>query len=137
MIDFVFFLRYTYFIKSAIIQNNVFKLFCLAGISRFYTGDEATLLLAAQHMESLISKLRMVIEIMEQFPTCEEQSASGSPANVIKVQLKRHPSSINLKEYFGGDIEIEPHALVLSIEKFLIVRDYGRVRRDDFDDCLE
>lgn len=74
-------------------------------------------------MESLIFKFQIAIEIMEQFPTCEEQSASGSPANVIKVQLKRHPSSINLKEYFGGHIEIEPHVLVLSIEKYLIVRD--------------
>jgi hypothetical protein len=55
-------------------------------------------------------------------------------SNVIKVQLKRHPSSSNLKQYFCEHIEIEPHALVLSIEKFLIVRDYGRVRRDDFDD---
>jgi hypothetical protein len=115
-----------------------FNYFALQEYLGFTPWDEATLLLAAQHMESLISKLRMVIEIMEQFPTCEEQSASGSPANVIKVQLnKRHPSSINLKEYFGGDIEIEPHALVLSIEKYFIVRDYGRVRRDDFDDCLE
>jgi hypothetical protein len=111
-----------------------FNYFPLQEYLGFTLGDEAALLLAAQHMESLISKLGMAIEIMDQFPTCGAQSASGSPANVVKVQLKRHPSGSNLKEYFGGHIEIEPHALVQAIEKYRVVRDYGRVRRDDFDD---
>lgn len=110
-----------------------FNYFALQEYLGFTPGDEETLLLASQHMD-LISKLGMAIEIMEQFPTCGAQSASGSPANAIKVQLKRHTSSNNLKEYYGEHIKIVPHALVQAIEKYLIVRDYGRVRRDDFDD---
>jgi hypothetical protein len=110
-----------------------FNYFALQEYLGYTPGNEDSLLLAAQNMESLISKLGTAIEIMEQFSTCGAQSASGSPA-VIKVQLKRHPSTSNLKQYFGGPIEIEPHALVLSVEKYLITRDYGRVRRDDFDD---
>jgi hypothetical protein len=110
-----------------------FKYFALQEYLGYTPGNEETLLLAAQNMESLISKLGTAIEIMEKFPTRGAQSASGSPA-VIKVQLKRDPSTSNLKQYFGGQIEIEPHALVLSVEKYLIVRDYGRLRRYDFDD---
>ena len=57
-----------------------FNYFALQEYIGFTPGDEATLLLAAQHMESLISKLGMAIEIMKQFPTCGAQSASGSPS---------------------------------------------------------
>jgi hypothetical protein len=42
-----------------------FKYFALQEYLGYTPGNEATLLLAAQHMESLISKLGMAIEIME------------------------------------------------------------------------
>jgi hypothetical protein len=57
-----------------------FNYFALQEYLGFTPWDEATLLLAAQHMESLISKLGMAIEIMEQFPACGAQSTSGSPS---------------------------------------------------------
>ncbi len=92
------------------------------------------MLLASQSLVNLIAKLDKEIKIMEQFPMSSPivqlyQQGISSDAN------QRHPSSNNLKQYNSGIIEIEPHhALIQSIEYFLVVRDYGRVRMDKFDD---
>jgi len=38
-----------------------------------------------------------------------------------------------VKQWKGGPVKIDPLALVQAIERYLVVRGYGRVREDDED----
>lgn len=49
----------------------------------------------------------------------------------LKCSLQRHPSCNNLKQWRGGPVKIDPLALVQAIERYLVIRGYGRVREDD------
>ncbi|PKU47913.1 e3 ubiquitin-protein ligase trip12 isoform x3 [Limosa lapponica baueri] len=51
----------------------------------------------------------------------------------LKCQLQRHPDCANVKQWKGGPVKIDPLALVQAIERYLVVRGYGRVREDDED----
>lgn len=45
--------------------------------------------------------------------------------------MQRHPSCNTLKQWKGGTVKIDPLALVQAIERYLVVRGYGRLRDKD------
>lgn len=49
----------------------------------------------------------------------------------LKCNLQRHPDCNNLKQWKGGTVKIDPLALVQAIERYLVVRGYGRLRDKD------
>lgn len=67
---------------------------------------------------------------------------------IAQCNLQRHPDCNNLKQWKGGTVKIDPLALVQAIERYLMVRGYGRIRdaesmisdddnsEDDIDDTL-
>lgn len=48
--------------------------------------------------------------------------------NVLQCQLQRHPACTTLKQWKGGPVKIDPLALVQAIEKYLLVRGFGKTR---------
>lgn len=40
----------------------------------------------------------------------------------LKCQLQRHPDCVNVKQWKGGPVKIDPLALVQAIERYLVVR---------------
>lgn len=69
----------------------------------------------------------------------------------LKCNLQRHKDCKNLKQWKGGAVKIDPLAMVSAIERYLVVRGYGRIREsttdgdisaeddnsdDDFDDNM-
>lgn len=42
--------------------------------------------------------------------------------------LQKHPSCTTLKQWKGGPVKIDPLALVQAIERYLIMRGYGRLK---------
>lgn len=49
----------------------------------------------------------------------------------LQCNLQRHPDCSNLKQWKGGTVKIDPLALVQAIERYLVVRGYGRLRDKD------
>lgn len=95
---------------------------------------------------SLVSKVNGCISHLEQFPVkvhdlpgVEGTGSRGSQAlkffntHQLKCQLERHPSCTNLRKWRGGAVKIDPLALVQAIERYLVIRGYGRIRQDDED----
>ena len=50
-----------------------------------------------------------------------------------QCQLQRHPECTTLRQWRGGPVKIDPLALVQAIERYLVVRGYGRLRQEDED----
>ena len=46
----------------------------------------------------------------------------------LQCQLQKHPSCTTLKQWKGGPVKIDPLALVQAIERYLIMRGYGRLK---------
>ncbi|KAH3807898.1 hypothetical protein DPMN_136246 [Dreissena polymorpha] len=46
----------------------------------------------------------------------------------LKCLLQKHPSCTTLKQWKGGPVKIDPLALVQAIERYLIMRGYGRLK---------
>ncbi|XP_071839072.1 E3 ubiquitin-protein ligase TRIP12-like isoform X2 [Apostichopus japonicus] len=95
---------------------------------------------------SLVSKVNGCISHLEQFPVkvhdlpgVEGTGSRGSQAlkffntHQLKCQLERHPACSNLRKWRGGAVKIDPLALVQAIERYLVIRGYGRIRQDDED----
>lgn len=92
----------------------------------------------------LVQKLNLCINQLEQFPVkCQDipgaSMAGGSRGSSalrffnthqIKCHLQRHPDCTNVKQWSGGAVKIDPLALVQAIERYLVVRGYGRTRED-------
>ncbi|XP_034951039.1 E3 ubiquitin-protein ligase TRIP12 isoform X2 [Chelonus insularis] len=110
---------------------------------------------------ALVSKLNSCVAQLEQFPVKVHDLPAGSGAgrggtsalkffntHQLKCNLQRHPDCNNLKQWKGGTVKIDPLALVQAIERYLMVRGYGRIRdaesmvsddensEDDIDDTL-
>ncbi|KAK4005152.1 hypothetical protein OUZ56_006875 [Daphnia magna] len=116
--------------------------------SEFPTSEAATHLLALTH------KLSGCINQLEQFPVrvhdlpapAGTSGASGGyfrsgtsalrffNTHQLKCNLQRHPSCNNVKQWKGGTVKIDPLALVQAIEKYLVIRGYGRIRDKDLAD---
>lgn len=110
---------------------------------------------------ALVSKLSSCVSQLEQFPVKVHDLPAGSGAgrggtsalkffntHQLKCNLQRHPDCNNLKQWKGGTVKVDPLALVQTIERYLMVRGYGRIRdaesmisdddnsEDDIDDTL-
>ncbi|XP_074658456.1 E3 ubiquitin-protein ligase TRIP12-like [Tubulanus polymorphus] len=98
-------------------------------------------------MTALVSKLILCLHQQEQFqvkvhdlPSGATSSGRGSNAlkffntHQLKCNLQRHPECTNLRQWRGGPVKIDPLALVQAIEKYLVMRGYGRVRQDADDE---
>ncbi|XP_063973938.1 E3 ubiquitin-protein ligase TRIP12 isoform X1 [Diachasmimorpha longicaudata] len=110
---------------------------------------------------ALVNKLNSCVAQLEQFPVKVHDLPAGSGAgrsgtsalkffntHQLKCNLQRHPDCNNLKQWKGGTVKIDPLALVQAIERYLMVRGYGRIRdaesmvsdddnsEDDIDDTL-
>ncbi|XP_033112984.1 E3 ubiquitin-protein ligase TRIP12-like isoform X2 [Anneissia japonica] len=94
----------------------------------------------------LVNKVNACIGHLEQFavkvhdlPGAGSSGSRGSQAmkffntHQLKCQLSRHPECTTLRQWRGGPVKIDPLALVQAIERYLVVRGYGRVRHDDDD----
>ncbi|XP_044752969.1 E3 ubiquitin-protein ligase TRIP12 isoform X2 [Coccinella septempunctata] len=98
-------------------------------------------------MSALVAKLNGCVSQLEQFPVkVHDLPAStgngrgGTSAlkffntHQLKCNLQRHPDCTNLKQWKGGTVKIDPLALVQAIERYLVVRGYGRLRDKDSGD---
>ncbi|XP_045472150.1 E3 ubiquitin-protein ligase TRIP12 isoform X2 [Harmonia axyridis] len=98
-------------------------------------------------MGALVAKLNGCVSQLEQFPVkVHDLPAStgngrgGTSAlkffntHQLKCNLQRHPDCTNLKQWKGGTVKIDPLALVQAIERYLVVRGYGRLRDKDSGD---
>ncbi|XP_014232904.2 E3 ubiquitin-protein ligase TRIP12 isoform X2 [Trichogramma pretiosum] len=110
---------------------------------------------------ALVSKVSSCASQLEQFPVKVHDLPAGSGVgrggtsalkffntHQLKCNLQRHPSCNNLKQWKGGTVKVDPLALVQTIERYLMVRGYGRIRdadsmvsdddnsEDDIDDTL-
>lgn len=95
-------------------------------------------------MSALVAKLSGCVSQLEQFPVKVHDLPASSGAgrggtsalkffntHQLKCNLQRHPDCTNLKQWKGGTVKIDPLALVQAIERYLVVRGYGRVRDKD------
>ena len=110
---------------------------------------------------ALVSKVSSCVSQLEQFPVKVHDLPAGSGVgrggtsalkffntHQLKCNLQRHPECNNLKQWKGGTVKVDPLALVQTIERYLMVRGYGRIRdseamvsdddnsEDDIDDTL-
>ncbi|XP_077104405.1 E3 ubiquitin-protein ligase TRIP12 isoform X5 [Siphateles boraxobius] len=97
-------------------------------------------------LQSLVNKMNNCLSQMEQFPVKVHDFPSGNGngsrgsqalkffnTHQLKCQLQRHPDCTNVKQWKGGPVKIDPLALVQAIERYLVVRGYGRIREEDED----
>ena len=109
---------------------------------------------AATHLQALTHKLAGCVNQLEQFPVrvhdlpapAGTSGASGGyfrsgtsalrffNTHQLKCNLQRHPSCNTVKQWKGGPVKIDPLALVQAIEKYLVIRGYGRIRDKDLAD---
>uniref|UniRef100_A0A8C5C1T2 E3 ubiquitin-protein ligase n=1 Tax=Gadus morhua TaxID=8049 RepID=A0A8C5C1T2_GADMO len=99
---------------------------------------------------ALVHKMNNCLSQMEQFPVKVHDFPSGNGSgsrsvgpgsqalkffntHQLKCQLQRHPDCTNVKQWKGGPVKIDPLALVQAIERYLVVRGYGRIREEDED----
>ncbi|XP_008200479.2 E3 ubiquitin-protein ligase TRIP12 isoform X1 [Tribolium castaneum] len=95
-------------------------------------------------MSALVAKLNGCVSQLEQFPVKVHDLPASSGAgrggtsalkffntHQLKCNLQRHPDCTNLKQWKGGTVKIDPLALVQAIERYLVVRGYGRLRDKD------
>ena len=47
---------------------------------------------------------------------------------VLQCSLQRHPDCRNLRQWRGGPVKIDPLALVQAIERYLVMKGYGRLK---------
>nr|CAD7401909.1 unnamed protein product [Timema poppensis] len=94
------------------------------------------------HMSALVNKLSGCVSQLEQFPVKVHDLPAGTGAgrggntsalkffntHQLKCNLQRHPECNNLKQWKGGTVKIDPLALVQAIERYLVVRGYGRLK---------
>ncbi|XP_066267756.1 E3 ubiquitin-protein ligase TRIP12-like isoform X2 [Branchiostoma lanceolatum] len=98
----------------------------------------------------LVAKLNGCINQLEQFPVKVHDLPGGGAAtgrgsqalkffntHQLKCQLQRHPDCKNVKQWKGGPVKIDPLALVQAIERYLVVRGYGRIRDGEDEDSDE
>ncbi|XP_076254826.1 E3 ubiquitin-protein ligase ctrip isoform X2 [Rhynchophorus ferrugineus] len=95
-------------------------------------------------MGALVQKLNGCVSQLEQFPVKVHDLPANSGAgrggtsalkffntHQLKCNLQRHPECNNLKQWKGGTVKIDPLALVQAIERYLVVRGFGRLRDKD------
>lgn len=97
-------------------------------------------------LSALILKLNACVSQLEQFavkvhdlPGAGNVGGRGTSAlkffntHQLKCNLQRHPACSNLRQWRGGPVKIDPLALVQAIERYLLIRGYGKIKDDDED----
>ncbi|XP_028917707.1 E3 ubiquitin-protein ligase TRIP12 isoform X3 [Ornithorhynchus anatinus] len=108
-------------------------------IGRLEPMGNAPLLALVHKMNNCLSQMEQFPVKVHDFPSGNGTGSRGSQAlkffntHQLKCQLQRHPDCANVKQWKGGPVKIDPLALVQAIERYLVVRGYGRVREDDED----
>lgn len=99
-------------------------------------GDSTLLLTLVSRLSSCVSQLEQFALKVHDVPggiggTRGTSALRFFNTHQLKCNLERHPSCANLKQWKNGPVKIDPLALVQAIERYLVVRGYGRVRDDD------
>ncbi|XP_065413012.1 E3 ubiquitin-protein ligase TRIP12 isoform X7 [Chrysemys picta bellii] len=108
-------------------------------LGRLEPVGNAPLLALVHKMNNCLSQMEQFPVKVHDFPSGNGTGSRGSQAlkffntHQLKCQLQRHPDCANVKQWKGGPVKIDPLALVQAIERYLVVRGYGRVREDDED----
>ncbi|KAJ7401562.1 E3 ubiquitin-protein ligase TRIP12 [Pitangus sulphuratus] len=108
-------------------------------LGRLEPLENAPLLALVHKMNNCLSQMEQFPVKVHDFPSGNGTGSRGSQAlkffntHQLKCQLQRHPDCANVKQWKGGPVKIDPLALVQAIERYLVVRGYGRVREDDED----
>lgn len=98
----------------------------------------------------LVSKLMACLHQLEQFQVKVHDLPGGGAGgsrggnalkffttHQLKCQLQRHPACSTLKQWKGGPVKIDPLALVQAIEKYLLVRGFGKAREGADEDLSD
>ncbi|KFO21893.1 Putative E3 ubiquitin-protein ligase TRIP12 [Fukomys damarensis] len=108
-------------------------------LGRVEPVGNAPLLALVHKMNNCLSQMEQFPVKVHDFPSGNGTGGRGSQAlkffntHQLKCQLQRHPDCANVKQWKGGPVKIDPLALVQAIERYLVVRGYGRVREDEED----
>ncbi|XP_043199184.1 E3 ubiquitin-protein ligase TRIP12-like isoform X2 [Amphibalanus amphitrite] len=96
-------------------------------------------------LQALVAKLNACVTQVEQLvvKVHDVSETAGGPSgqsalkyfnqNQLKCNLQRQPDCTSLRQWRGGPVKIDPLALVQAIERYLVIRGYGRIRDDDDD----
>ncbi|KAL5476128.1 hypothetical protein EMCRGX_G026036 [Ephydatia muelleri] len=97
-------------------------------------------------MVALLQKLHGCVNLLEQFSVKVHDlpERRGSQAlkflssHQIKCNLERHPSAVNVSQWKGGPVRIDPLATVQAVERYMVIRGYGKQdqasrKREDWD----
>ncbi|CAH1781422.1 unnamed protein product [Owenia fusiformis] len=100
------------------------------------------------HIAQLVSKLLGCVHQLEQFqvkvhdlPGGTASTGRGSNAlrffntHQLKCHLQRHPECRNLRQWRGGPVKIDPLALTQAIERYLVMRGFGRIKNNSTSDA--
>ncbi|XP_028275040.1 E3 ubiquitin-protein ligase TRIP12 isoform X5 [Parambassis ranga] len=108
-------------------------------VGRLDPAENAPYLALVHKMNSCLSQMEQFPVKVHDFPSGNGNGSRGSQAlkffntHQLKCQLQRHPDCTNVKQWKGGPVKIDPLALVQAIERYLVVRGYGRIREEDED----
>ncbi|XP_073709429.1 E3 ubiquitin-protein ligase TRIP12 isoform X2 [Misgurnus anguillicaudatus] len=108
-------------------------------LGRLEPTENAPLLSLVHKMNNCLSQMEQFPVKVHDFPSGNGNGSRGSQAlkffntHQLKCQLQRHPDCTNVKQWKGGPVKIDPLALVQAIERYLVVRGYGRIREEDED----
>ncbi|XP_048836365.1 E3 ubiquitin-protein ligase TRIP12 isoform X4 [Brienomyrus brachyistius] len=108
-------------------------------VGRLDPAENGSLLALVHKMNSCLSQMEQFPVKVHDFPSGNGTGSRGSQAlkffntHQLKCQLQRHPDCTNVKQWKGGPVKIDPLALVQAIERYLVVRGYGRIREEDED----
>ncbi|XP_055370285.1 E3 ubiquitin-protein ligase TRIP12 isoform X2 [Betta splendens] len=108
-------------------------------LGRVDPAENGPYLALVHKMNSCLSQMEQFPVKVHDFPSGNGNGSRGSQAlkffntHQLKCQLQRHPDCTNVKQWKGGPVKIDPLALVQAIERYLVVRGYGRIREEDED----
>ncbi|XP_034024048.1 E3 ubiquitin-protein ligase TRIP12 isoform X2 [Thalassophryne amazonica] len=108
-------------------------------VGRLDPTENGPFLALVHKMNSCLSQMEQFPVKVHDFPSGNGNGSRGSQAlkffntHQLKCQLQRHPDCTNVKQWKGGPVKIDPLALVQAIERYLVVRGYGRIREEDED----
>ncbi|XP_070825903.1 E3 ubiquitin-protein ligase TRIP12 isoform X2 [Chaetodon trifascialis] len=108
-------------------------------VGRLDPSENGPYLALVHKMNSCLSQMEQFPVKVHDFPSGNGNGSRGSQAlkffntHQLKCHLQRHPDCTNVKQWKGGPVKIDPLALVQAIERYLVVRGYGRIREEDED----
>ncbi|KAF7665576.1 hypothetical protein LDENG_00138410 [Lucifuga dentata] len=111
----------------------------LEPVGRLDPSENGPFLALVHKMNSCLSQMEQFPVKVHDFPSGNGNGSRGSQAlkffntHQLKCQLQRHPDCTNVKQWKGGPVKIDPLALVQAIERYLVVRGYGRIREEEED----